>query len=547
MLSLKKDDSKNLAERGVSKADVMYQAKLILEGRKYLELTEPATIANGRIYQIQAASFDELEKIWCKEIADRTIKFIPASGAASRMFRALNLVLGLGYENISDVTREIDELGESAGESQQELDELSNLLDFKKFWELLDTFPFYKELSETLVKAGISIVKEVYAGRIQNILRYLLCPEGMDYAASPKLLLTFHENDSVPTTAMEEHIKEALLFTGGRVHFTVSPSHLKKAKALADGLTKRYKKKGSSVNISFSIQEPSTDVIALKLDGSDFIRNPPISHPRAGGDPVGSLFFRQSGHGALSLNLNRLDSPYILLQNVDNLPGSSKEIVEWKRAFLGYFGKILGEIYNLTKQLRENAPEKLVEQAYKFITIELKRPIDNTKYKAESLKGKASILFNSINRPFVLAGMVPNKGEPGGGPFVVKDSKMGVSTNQIVEGAQQNKKNSNQKDIIKDSTHFNPVFLILNTEDAWGKKFDLQKYAKREGGYVFYVEKSDATGQKFASIDTGLWNGEIADMIIAFVEMPAQTFGPAKTVLDLTPNLRPFRKNPYPG
>lgn len=529
MEALRKNDGVQIAQSGRDLGKIADQVRLILGGKKYLELSEPATVENGRVKQIPPEEFDKLEKVWQEKIAPNIVKFVPASGAASRMFKPLNYIYDQGFETISEVSDKIKAL--ESGE------ELNNLSSFRKFWDLFRKFPFYDELENVLKDNGISVEQEVGAGRVRNILRYLLTEDGMNYAEKPKLFLTFHIDEGRPRVAMEEHIKEAIQLTGGKLHFTVSPGHLQKASELADFFIKQYERRGFDLEISLSVQYPSTDTIALKPDGSVFHRN-----------PDGTLFFRQSGHGALSLNLNRMNSPYLLLQNVDNLPGGGEVILRWKRAFMGYFSQTLERIFDWTRKLADekSLSEGLIKDAFAFIANELKRPIDHMQFGLKNTKGKARILFDAINRPFVLAAVVPNAGEPGGGPFAVRDPKTGLVTNQIVESAQQNSLYPVQSFIINRSTHFNPVFLILNTVDAWGNRFDLQKYARREGGYVFYVEKSDSVGKKFTSIDTGLWNGEIADMTVLFAEMPIETFGPAKTVLDLNPKVRPFRNNPYP-
>lgn len=526
MIEFSDGDKKQITETGHSVEQIIKQIELLSTGKNFLELIKPATVDNGRIKQIQDSDFSRLIDIWKKNISSNIVKFIPASGAASRMFKALNTVYSENFDKIKEVS---DRIESGNGEKLY--------LDFMTFWKNLKTFPFYDELKSVMTGNGFSLDEEYDSGLIQNILKYLLTEEGMDYANKPKLFLTFHIDNSNSRLAMEEHIKESLWLTGGKLHFTVTPSHMKAAKELADFFTKKYKESGFDINISFSVQDPATDSVALTLETNEIHRN-----------PDGSLFFRQSGHGALSKNIDRLYSNYILIQNVDNLAGGSDEILDWKKAFMGLFFTIEERAHVLARGLanKDILSEDLINEAYGYATGELNRTINKTKFDEKDLNEKAKILLDIYNRPVVLAGMVPNEGEPGGGPFVVKDCKTGLPVNQIVEGAQQDHSDPEQVEIIKRATHFNPVFLIMNTKDAWGKKFDLENFAKREGGYVFYVEKSDSEGKEFASIDTGLWNGEIADMNILFAEIPLKTFCPAKTVLDLNPEIRTCRNNPYP-
>lgn len=444
---------KNLTDK-----DVMRDIETISRGRKFVRLSEPATCANGRIKIIPDDKLDHYASLGEKEVSNNAIKFVPASGAATRMFKALNNVLGK-FENIKDV---------------------SGNTDFIKFWNNLRTFPFYSELAEVMKKNVLDIDEEIRAGKPQNILKFLLSPAGLNYAGKPKLFLTFHLDNGRPATAFEGHVKEARWLTGGKLHFTVSPEHRAEAETMA--------KKISGVDVSFSEQKKSTDTIAMLPDCSAPFRT-----------KDGNLYFRQSGHGALISNLNEVAgmAKYVLIQNVDNLPGGSEKILKWKRAFLGF--------------VRE---------------LELK---------------------SEMVRPLVVSAMVPNDGEPGGGPFAVVDEDTEEARNEIIEQSQINMNDPEQKSILMRSTHFNPVFLAIVTRDKNGKQFDLTKYAKRTGGAVFIVEKTHPqTGEPFISLDTGLWNGEIWYMDQIFVEMPEFTFCPAKTVLDLSPVIRPARAGtPY--
>lgn len=537
MEMLTPEDVKLINDSGRSVAYATHQIRVILSGKKYLDLVEPALIENGRIRQIKESEMTHLVALWKNNIAPYTTKFVPSSGAASRMFKALKYVYNNKHQNVSEISQQISELETGSSRKDSEKEVIDGLTSFMTFWNELDNFPFYNELASVLKDKGISIEKERSLGKVRNIIHYLLDREGMNYANKPKLFLTFHLDGGTPRTAMEEHIKESLWLTGGKIHFTIHPEHLETAHKFANHLTEQYAAKGFTINIAFSEQEHSTDAIALNLEGTEIHRN-----------PDGTPFFRQSGHGALSLNLNIIESPYILIQNVDNLPGGSDDIIRWKRAFMGLFFTVEERILVLARGLTNDKTisEDLVEEAHKFITGDLKYLIDKADFDSKDLKERADYLLNIVNRPLVVAAMVPNVGEVGGGPFLVRDNVTGAKTNQIVEGAQQDRSNPKQLAIVNRSTHFNPVFLVVNTLDSWGKKFDLTKYAKKDGGYVFYVEKNDSKGKKFASLDTGLWNGEIAKTLTLFVEMPLETFGPAKTVLDLSPNIRQFRNNPYP-
>ncbi len=465
MATLSKKDIEYITSTGRRAEDVMAQIDILLKGRRFIELDSAATVENGRITRLNTSEFGGLQRLWKEKVAPHATKFIPASGAATRMFGFIAKVYSEGVENIKNASSP----------------------DFIKFWNALPTFPFYADLGTVLKKNGIDIEAERGAGRIRDIIKYLLEPCGLSYSNQPKLFLKFHIDNGNPRLALEEHIKEAVWLTGGNIHFTVSEDVLDKAKHIAAELTERYAKKGHKISVSFSLQHKGTDVVAMVPGKDELHRN-----------ADGTLFFRQGGHGALIGNLNLLKEDYILIQNVDNLPGGDEDILGWKRAFMGYFYKRL---------------------------------------EAERLNG--------LDRPLIVIAVVPNKGEPGGGPFVVRDKETGELSLQVVEQVQIDTSDPGQKKILVSSTHFSPVFMILNSKDPFGKRFDLIKFGKKGFGYAFFTEKRDHKGDSFVSFDTGLWNGEMAEMFKVFVEMPIETFGPAKTVLDLSPDIRPFRKNPY--
>lgn len=535
---LTKTDELELLKTGMDPNQVAKDMAVISGGKVFAQISEPATLANGRINVISETDFPFLISEAERWIMPHLLKFVPASGAATRMFKDLNAVYGK-YSMLAEVNGRLDELSKLEKKSKEVDEEINTLKAFKKFWEQIRTYPFYAELSKVMLDKGKDLESVIRKEDVKTVLKYLLTPEGLNYSGKPKLALTFHLDNGAPRTAMEEQVKEAVWLSGGKVHFTVSPDFYEKAHVMADELTEAYAAKGVIVNISFSTQAPVTDTIAMKPDGSGPFRT-----------ADDKLYFRQSGHGALLPNLNEAATkyPFVLIQNVDNLPGGSTDIIAWKMAFLGHFARMQREIYGLANVLlRVKLNEEALAIAFTKVSYDFKRPVDIRAYTAASMMDRQRMLFEAIDRPFVLSAMVPNEGEPGGGPFSVVDPNTGFATNQIVEGSQINKSDPQQKAQLEKSTHFNPVFLVVGTRDFMGRPFDLEKYALREGSAVFVVDKNHPqTGEPFKSLDTGLWNGCIGNCLQLFVEMPGETFGPAKTVLDLSPENRPFRGgNPY--
>lgn len=525
-------DVEAIEAAGRSVEQVAKDMAVIAFGKQYADIVEAATKANGRIGSMDIVKLPELIKLGASHVMPHLAKFVPASGAATRMFKDLNTVFA-NYQNLDEVNARLSEGNLPKGEAAQ-------LNSFINFWSDIRTYPFFGELEAVMAEKGINANEKIEQGDVNTVLAFLLTPKGLNYAGKPKLALTFHLDEGIPRTAMEEHVKEAVwLSKNGRVHFTVSPFFLEQAQMMAKELTEAYAKKGISIEISFSVQDPSTDTIAMKPDGKGPFRT-----------ADGGLYFRQSGHGALLKNLNEQakSSEFVLVQNVDNLPGGGTEILMWKMAFLGHFAKLQKSLFETVKLLAENElSEGELAKVFEIVTSEYKRPIDIKRYSEADGAGRQKILLEALDRPLVLSAMVPNKGEPGGGPFSAKDPSLGWATNQIIEGSQINKAEAGQKAVLDAATHFNPVFLLIGTRNAWGKTYDLEKFAVREGSAVFVVEKNHPqTGAPFKSLDTGLWNGCIGRTLQMFVELPVETFGPAKMVYDLNGKNRPFRQGtPY--
>jgi hypothetical protein len=484
-------DLKQIEARGAKVETIFEQIENFKNGFPYLNVIRAATIDDGMI-QLGDEKAAKLAKDFDDQVfGKKLLKFVPASGAASRMFKSLFAAL------------EEDKIDKSVNE----------------FLERLQDFAFY----ESLIK---SIGSESADHKI--ILTHLLTSEGLDYGSLPKGLLEFHKYGDKTRTPAEEHLVEGAKYAnaGGKVnlHFTVSPEHRERFKALIESVLPNYEAQyGVKYSISFSEQKPSTDTIAVNLDNTPF-RN-------ANGD----LLFRPAGHGALLENLNDQDADLVFIKNIDNVvPDSLKEqTIIYKKALASLVLSYQEVIFAFLKMMDGvKISEVDLLEISEFLETELcvEAPED---YEDYSLEEKLTYCRAKLNRPLRICGMVKNVGEPGGGPFWAENADGSISL-QVVESAQIDLKDPEQKEIFDEATHFNPVDLICTLKDYKGNKFNLLDFRDSKTG--FNTQKSQSGRDLKAQELPGLWNGAMADWNTLFVEVPLITFNPVKTVNDL---LRP--------
>ena len=499
-------DLEQIQSKGLSLTDIENQKQNFKNGFPYLNIERPAKVGDGLI-KLNSKEVEAFIQLFDDRQAD-TLKFVPASGAASRMFKFLFAF----YEDVK--------------EQYQSLDEIENI-DVKKFFEKIQQFAFYDELKLTISVNNLSIDDLLSKGQYRKILKYFLFESGLNYGQKPKGVLLFHKYKNIVKTAFEEHLVEgakyAILNNKVKIHFTISPEHYemfyKLFKKLRKDLETQYQ---VEFEISFSQQKSSTDIIAVDLN-NELFRN-----------TDGSLLLRPGGHGALIENLNDLDADIIFIKNIDNIvPDKIKDItVQYKKALAGVLLSYKERIFTYLERIDSKDYDKdLLNEIKDFITEELcvEFKLDNNL----SLDQYAEILAEKLNRPIRVCGMVENEGEPGGGPFWVKHSD-GTVDLQIVESSQINQSDKEQLHILKSSTHFNPVDLICSTKDYKGEKFDLLKYRDSNTGFI---SKKSKDGEELKAQELpGLWNGAMANWNTIFVEVPILTFNPVKTVNDL---LRP--------
>ena len=505
-------DLKQIKERGSDIAVILQQIENFKNGFPFANLNRPATIDDG-INRFSENEINELVTFYDNHYGDLSIiKFVPASGAASRMFQVL-------YSFLEDAKAPDLEL------ALFEKEKGFNSVNY--FISHLKSFAFYYDLKQVMSTQKFDLEIKLENHEFRLIIDYLLNDKGLGYGKLPKGLLKFHNYPGKNRMAFEEHIVEAANYAspGSKlafIHFTVSPEHMNRFKVSVEQVKNEYQKQfGLSFNISFSVQKSSTDTLAVDLENKPFREN-------------GQLIFRPGGHGALIENLNDLDTDLVFIKNIDNVvPDRLKaSTTQYKKAIGGLLLKLRKSIFGFLNELNGDISDDQCNSIAEFSKNKLNIELPE-KFQGFSLTKKKAFLIHFLNRPIRVCGMVKNEGEPGGGPFWVKNSR-GIVGLQIVESSQVNINDQQQMSVLKSATHFNPVDLVCGIKDYKGNHFDLHKFIDPETGFISHKSKDGKTLK--AQELPGLWNGAMADWITIFVEVPVITFNPVKTVNDL---LRP--------
>jgi hypothetical protein len=518
-------DLEQLAARGVAVAEAERQLETLAHPPAPIALDRPCTPDDG-IVRIGADEGRELLKTHA-EVAERgrVLAFRPASGAASRMFGDL---IAARADVSLDTAAGLD-AAVRAGRV-----EAKGLRDFLAG---IDRFAFFADLKRAVERGGVPMRVLVREGPYSKILDALLAPEGLDYAQAPKGLLPFHDYPGGPRTPLEEHLLEATQIVADRdelcrLHFTVSPEHRARFEArLAEAAPAVGAALDARFEVGFSVQKPSTDTLAADPAGGPF---------RASD---GRLLFRPAGHGALIENLAALDADLVMIKNIDNVAHDrwKDPTFRWSRAVIGLAAKLERRSVGLLRRL-ESANAAAAEEAVVFLreTFHRAPPAGDRANGADhgvhsgARAGVATDLAAwaraQLARPIRVCGMVPNTGEPGGGPFWVR-GRDGAVTPQIVELAEVNMLDESQQRVVAAATHFNPVFMALALKDARDRAYPLAEFVNADA--VMIARKSFEGRDLLALERPGLWNGAMAGWNSVFVEVPLTVFNPVKTVNDL--------------
>lgn len=504
-------DLKQIRERGSELDTVHLQIENFKKGFPFLKVEKPATPTDG-IIVLDQKEIETLVAYYDKSSQQKQIvKFIPASGAASRMFKSL-------YEFL-DISTNVELVEEAFHKS-------NNLQSIGTFFNRISDFAFSGELDAYLKTKGLSIDFCFTNMDYSRILKGLLDNEGLAYGASPKGLLAFHRYGNESRTPAMEHLAEGALYAKSvkkivKIHFTVSPEHKANFEQHIQSNTLKFEADyGVRYEISFSEQKSYTDTIAVDLDNEPF-RN-----------ADGSLLFRPAGHGALIANLNDIDADIIFVKNIDNVvPDKLKDdTIAYKKALAATLLNYQEKLFSYLNMLDKKVGTEQVEEMMTLLKDKLQiKNIPNF----QTIHDKIAFLKLKFNRPLRICGMVKNEGEPGGGPFFAQNND-GTQSLQIVESSQIDAEDAQQKSIAFAATHFNPVDLVCGVRNYKGEKFDLTRYVDPKTGFISRKSK-DGRALKAQELP-GLWNGAMSDWNTLFVEVPVSTFNPVKTVNDL---LRP--------
>ncbi|QBA65137.1 DUF4301 family protein [Muriicola soli] len=505
MIEFTQNDVKQLEEKGISRKTVEGQIKTFVEGIPFINLYSPAVVGEGILKTDPADEQKYVEKFEASQTKLSLLKFVPASGAASRMFKSLFSFLDNydpGKEAFSSYISRTD---------QREMDQ---------FFKGAKDLPFYDMVLGRIKAKDLAEDKAKF-----NFVKELLSEDGLNYGFYPKGLLPFHKYDDQMVTAFEEHLDEAAFYAKGKdkaaLHFTISEQH----QSLFDKELKKVKKRasertGTSFKVDYSYQSQATDTIAVTLENQPF-RN-----------EDNSVLFRPGGHGALIQNLNRHDADIIFIKNIDNVVTRDQcdEIARSKKVLAGVLIELQEKVFRYSKVLEDHSMDgEELDRIKSFLENDLNvRFSDN--YGGFTLGQQIEILKDKLHRPIRVCGMVKNEGEPGGGPYWVRDRNGNISL-QIVESAQVDLEHEHQSEIFKKATHFNPVDLVCGVKDFKGDKYDLLNFVDEKQGFI--TEKTKA-GKTLKALELpGLWNGAMAYWNTIFVEVPSATFNPVKTVNDL--------------
>lgn len=501
---LQEQDILTLQAKGITEEQLNAMLDRFAKGFPYLTIIDAATPGHG-ITVLTPPQQEKARQRWQRYLADggEVCKFVPASGAASRMFKAL-------FEFVD---------GDS--DSAPEGSPVAKLLaDYSKL-------PFGAELSETCRRLyGKSAEELLAAGDQKKVIAALIKPEGMNYGSLPKGLLKFHSYPSGSRTPLEEQLTEGAQTAAARgvvnLHFTVSTNHRKLfEEKIKEVLPETEARTGVKFNVTLSEQKPSTDTVAANPDNTPFRED-------------GKMLFRPGGHGALINNLNDMEAAVVFIKNIDNVvPDSRRDAtVLYKEVIAGYMIELHDKIVHYLDLLAAGEYDgSALDEIYAFLRDSFS--LHDSAFTAMDTEHRAVYLRDKLDRPLRVCGMVRNEGEPGGGPFITVNPD-GSASLQILESTQIDPANADYVAKMKSATHFNPVDLVCYIKDRHGNKYNLLQHTDPATGFI---SSKSSHGKELKALELpGLWNGAMSDWNTAFVEVPIETFNPVKTVNDL---LRP--------
>ena len=495
-----KTDLDHFSETQRNIETIKEQLAIFERGIPFAHIVAAATIENGiATYSLEERAllcsvYDEALKT--KDV----VKFVPASGAATRMFAHL-----VRFVNEYDSKKEKIENYFNKPENK----------DIAAFFNSFSTFPFAKQVLDIIKKDEGNTTVSQKNDRFLLIAKILLEKTGLDYTNIPKGLILFHAYKDYNSTPFEEQLFEATQYIArnakAKLHFTVAEDHVQLFKKVMPIVTERIKETTkTSFQIEYSFQKKETDTIAVTLD-NEVVRT-----------TDGSLLFRPGGHGALIENLNTIEADIVFIKNIDNVIYKTRidPVVHYKKVIAGKLIELQRQCFSYLEQLDAIPVSVNLTEIQSFVYHKL-----YVRVPTKTIEDVKAIL----NRPIRVCGVVKNTGAPGGGPYWVR--KNGIETLQIVESAQIDTKNELQHSFMKKATHFNPVDIVCGIKNYKGNKFNLLDFVDKDAGFITH---KTFQGKSIKALELpGLWNGAMAHWNTIFVEVPSITFNPVKTVNDL--------------
>lgn len=501
-------DLDQILGHGLSIDEAIRQIKTFEKGIPKTWVDRPAVIGDG-ILELSEGEFQKAADYFDAHRSGYKLKkFVPASGAASRMFKFLSEFL-----NSFDVRK--DTINGYINKHKAN--------DLQTFIAAKEKLPFFSDIMQRLDGYSDGELREKDS-RTHEFIRLMLDASEFDFANKPKGILPFHKYKDRVATPIEEHLREAARYAESNgvshLHFTISENHRESFEKLVSEVKPIVEERtGIQLHVNFSYQHGSTDTLAVSLDNKPFR------------DKNGNLVFRPGGHGALINNLNAIDADIVFIKNIDNVIQNHDAIITlYKKALAGLLIELQQKTFSYLEKIASGeTSEDFVSESVRFLEnkLNITIPADFGKYTSAN---KIAFIFEKLNRPLRICGMVKNEGEPGGGPFWVIGQQGNVSL-QIVETSQVETQNPQQMAIVNKATHFNPVDIVCSIMNYKGEKFNLPDFVDQERGFI--VEKNK-DGKPLKGYELpGLWNGAMARWNTVFVEIPLVTFNPVKTVNDL--------------
>ncbi|SHG14049.1 protein of unknown function [Salegentibacter echinorum] len=503
-------DILQIEEKGLTTKEVERQLQIFKRGNIKVDIQEAATVGNGIFAYDEKTKHAFIEKFEAEKDKLEVLKFVPASGAATRMFKAL-------HNFATDFNPEKESL-------RDYLDKVNDK-SLQLFFEKMENLPFYKKAKQQVEINDADFSNKSTNEQKLQLVKTMLYEDGLNLSNLPKGLVPFHAYPNYTATAFEEHLHSAAKFIAikglAKLHFTVAEKDKEKFEAEFQAIKKRVEKDTETrFEITYSFQDPKTDTIAATKENNAFR------------DEENKLFFRPGGHGALIENLNQQKADLIFVKNIDNVVVSDvrSKMVEMKKMLGGKLLALQSQIFNYLEKLDSNTvSEPELDEIAKYLEEEL-FVSGLSEFTNFNKTDKIKLLHEKLNRPLRVCGMVKNEGEAGGGPFLVKDDKGEISL-QIIEGAQIDKENEKQLQLLNNSTHFNPVDIVCGTKDYKGDHFQLDDFVNEKMSFIANKTKD---GKALKALERpGLWNGGMAYWNTVFIEVPVETFNPVKTVADL--------------